>query len=316
MAPVVYFIVPCYCEEEMLPVSAPVFLNKLESLIGAGKADEKSRVVFVDDGSDDQTWQIIKDLSSAHRRIEGVRLAHNVGEDNAQRAGMRAALDSAHCVVSMDCDLQDDIDAVDEMLEQFSAGSDIVLGIRATRDEDPLKERFFSASYYFVMKLLRTGLIKNQANCRLLSSAAVREVLAHKEASYLPALVSSLPLEKTIVYYKRKAREKGTTKYNFRKKLTLAFDSIVLHAKHIRVLVFAASAVSFLAAAVFLFLLLKNAAALKILWGVLTALFALAGAFAAGVCAAYKQVYARVCSRNKTGFEIAETTFETLPLRD
>ncbi len=306
--PVVYFVVPCYCEEDMLPVSAPVFLKKLESLISAGKADEKSKVVFVDDGSSDNTWSIIKKLSADNARIEGVRLAHNAGEDNAQRAGMFCALERADCIVSMDCDLQDDIDAVDEMLDKLSAGADIILGIRSTRDEDPLKERFFSASYYLVMKLLRTGLIKNQANCRLLSIAAVREVLKHEEASYLPALVSSLPLKKKIVYYKRKAREKGTTKYNFIKKLTLALDSIVLHAKGVRMLLLGASAASFCVAAVFLALLLKTAA-LAALWCVLAVIFCLAGAAAAGVCIAYKQVYARVCSRNKTGFEIAETTF-------
>ena len=136
----------------------------------------------------------------------------------------------------------------------------------------------------------------------------MREVLKHEEASYLPALVSSLPLKKEIVYYKRKAREKGTTKYNFIKKLTLALDSIVLHAKGVRMLLLGASAASFCVTGVFLALLLKTAT-LAALWCVLSVIFCLAGAAAAGVCIAYKPIYARVCSRNKTGFEIAETTF-------
>ena len=309
MLPVVYFIIPCYFEEDMLPLSVPVFLRKMESLINAGKADANSRVLFVDDGSGDRTWDIITDLSKKHDRIEGVRLAHNAGEDNAQRAGMYCALDRADCVVSMDCDLQDDIDAVDEMLAKLAAGNDIVLGIRSTRDEDPLKERFFSAGYYFLMKILRTGLIRNQANCRLMSVAAVREVLKHEEASYLPALVSSLPLKSDIVYYKRKAREKGTTKYNFIKKLTLALDSIVLHAKNIRMIISGTSAALFCASAACLVLWLKHAANLTVLWGVLTIGFCFAGAFAAGIRFAFNRIYARVCARNKTGYEIAEKTF-------
>ena len=309
MAPIVYFIVPCYCEEDMLPVSAPVFLEKLESLIDSGKAAAASKVLFIDDGSADMTWSLIRELSDRSERIEGVRLAHNVGEDNAQRAGMYCAADRADCVVSMDCDLQDDIEAVDNMLERFAEGNDIVLGIRSARDEDPLKERFFSASYYLVMKILRTGLIKNQANCRLLSIAAAREVLKHGEASYLPALVSSIPMQKAIVYYKRRAREKGTTKYNFIKKLTLAVDSIVLHAKKIRTVLSAASAALFCAASVFLILLLKNAANLSVLWCALAALFCFGGAAALGLCLGFRRIYAGACARNKTGFEIAETTF-------
>ena len=308
-APVVYFIVPCYCEEDMLPLSAPVFLHKIESLIDAGKADAQSRVLFIDDGSDDRTWRIIRELSENHTRIEGVRLAHNAGEDNAQRAGMACASDRADCVVSMDCDLQDDIDAVDEMLEKAAMGNDIVLGIRSSREEDPIKERFFSASYYFVMRALRTGLIKNQANCRLLNTVAVREVLRHKEASYLPALVSSLPLKKAIVYYKRKAREKGTTKYNFIKKLTLAFDSIILHAKHVRGRLFGVSALLFCANAGCLFVLLRKLSSHTAVWGVLTALFCFGWMATAGACLAYGKIVDKARERNKTGFEIAETTF-------
>ena len=286
-----------------------MFFQKLESLIDAGKADAKSKILFVDDGSGDKTWDLIRELSNGSERIEGVRLTHNVGEDNAQRAGMLCASGRADCVVSMDCDLQDDIDAVDAMLASFAKGNEIVLGIRSTRDEDPLRERFFSASYYLVMRLLRTGLIKNQANCRLLSIAAAREVLKHEESSYLPALVSSLPFRKDIVYYKRKAREKGTTKYNFRKKLMLALDSIVLHAKNVRAMLLGGSAVSFCAFAACLSLLLKHVADLTVLWGVLAAAFCLAGAVAAGLGLAYQKVVAGVCARNKTGFEIAETTF-------
>ena len=309
MAPVVYFVIPCYCEEDMLPVSAPVFLSKMESLIESGKADAKSRILFIDDGSSDRTWDLISAFAGENTLVEGIRLACNSGEDNAQRAGMHCALDRADCVISMDCDLQDNINTVVDMLERFSQGNDIVLGIRSSREEDPLKERFFSASYYLMMRILGTGLIKNQANCRLLSIDAARMVLQHEESSYLPALVSSLPLKKEIVYYKRKAREKGTTKYNFLKKLTLAFDSMLLHAKKLRTVLLIASLAMFLLAIVGCMILLKYAAAFVTLRLVLTFVFCFGGVVSAGLCFSFKRLYAQACQRNLTGFQIAETTF-------
>lgn len=308
MKPVIYFVVPCYCEEDMLPVSAPVFSEKLKSLISSGRADEKSKVLFVDDGSTDGTWSIIRRLSADDKLIEGVRLAVNSGEDNAQRAGMSAAMEKTDCFISMDCDLQDDINSADEMIEKFSSGSDIVLGIRSTREEDPLRERFFSASYYFVMKILGAGLIKNQANCRLLSATTARKILSHEEASYLPALVSSLPLKKDIVYYKRHARAKGKTKYNFAKKLTLAFDSILLHARHIRAIIAGLGFFALICGTASLIALLVGAS-LPALWSILTGIFFFASAFMFSVAFRYKKILKGARSRNKTGFEIAETTF-------
>ena len=173
MADVLYYVIPCYNEEDVLPLTAPVFVQKLKSLIAAGVVAEESRVLFVNDGSKDRTWELIKEIHAREPLALGVDLARNGGEKNALLAGMYYAAERADCMITMDSDLQDDIDASDEMLREYYNGNDLVLGVRNQRKDDPLSERFFSASFYLMMKIFRTGLVSQHSNFRLMSRKAV-----------------------------------------------------------------------------------------------------------------------------------------------
>ena len=233
MAPVVYFVVPCYRDEETVPVTGPVFLKKLRALIEAGAAGEESRLLLLNDGSPDGTWNAICALQSADPMAVGVDLARNSGEENALLAGMDVAVSSgADCVITMDSDLQDDIDAVDEMLLRYSEGSEIVLGVRSSRANDSFSERFFSSAFYTAMRVLGTGLVPEHANFRLMSRGAVQTLLASlPDRFYLPALVCSLELPRSQVTHVRFPRAAGESGYNFTKKLRLGLGAAAYHAR-------------------------------------------------------------------------------------
>ena len=229
MPPILYYVIPCYNDETVLPHTAPEIIRKSDGLIKRGAISDKSRIVLVNDGSGDNTWKVIKDLCENNGRIAGVDLSHNFGEQNALIAGLSVCGD-ADCVISMDSDLQDDIDLTDEMLDLFSKGYDVVLGVRTKRPEDSAAERFFSGSFYFLMKLFRTGLVRGHSNFRLLSKAAVKELLSTTGESYfLPARACSLGLPTVTAAYVRKARQNGVSGYSFKRKLRLGADSLILH---------------------------------------------------------------------------------------
>ena len=232
MADVLYYVIPCYNEEDVLPLTAPVFVQKLKSLIAAGVVAEESRVLFVNDGSKDRTWELIKEIHAREPLALGVDLARNGGEKNALLAGMYYAAERADCMITMDSDLQDDIDASDEMLREYYNGNDLVLGVRNQRKDDPLSERFFSASFYLMMKIFRTGLVSQHSNFRLMSRRAVKMLRSYGNIPYfLPAVASTMPLPRATVTHARAARKAGKSHYNYKSKIRLALDSVLVHSR-------------------------------------------------------------------------------------
>ena len=228
---VLYFVIPCYYDEDVLPVTGPVFLEKLHTLIRQGEIDDQSRVVFLNDGSKDGTWNAIVRLHERDAHCVGLDLAQNVGEQNALLAGMRYAKERADCCVTMDSDLQDDIHAVDQMVCAFKAGSEAVFGVRSTRKNDTLLERATSKLFYTVMGVVEKRSIPNHSNYRLLSKHAMELLLSQTDRPFfLPTLAASLDLPFSVVYYERLPRAAGDSGYNFQKRLRLGVNAVVDHA--------------------------------------------------------------------------------------
>ncbi len=241
MAAILIIIIPCYNDGDVLPVTAPLLLGKLKQLITDGAVDVNSRLVFVDDGSSDDTWTVIGELHSADHRCFGIRLRENAGEQNAILAGLNAAKDHCDCMITIDSDLQDDIDLIDLMVGQYAKGSEIVLGVRSSRRYDSLRERFFSRSFYICMRLFHTGLENEHSNFRLMSSAAAEKLLERAgEAFFLPAEVCNLGIGYQTAAYVRLPRAAGASGYSFKKKLILAMKAVVIHSKNLSGILLAA----------------------------------------------------------------------------
>ena len=218
-----YLIVPCYNEEEALPVSAPVFLGKLRELIEKKMIAPDSRVMFVDDGSSDGTWDIIKRLHAENGCVDGLRLEKNRGHQNAVAAGLATAIEYAGVTVTMDADLQDDIDVIDVMAEKYNAGCPIVCGVRRRRSSDALFKSVTARGYYILMNLFGAKLIYDHADFRLLSRKAAERLLCFgTEDLFLRGLITRLDLPIEKVYYDRAPRNAGESKYTLRKMLHLA----------------------------------------------------------------------------------------------
>jgi len=219
----IYLVVPCYNEHDALPLTAPVMLEKLRALSDGGKIAPDSGVLFVDDGSSDDTWEIIKSLRAENSRVSGLRLSRNRGHQNALMAGLVTAMDWADATVSMDADLQDDINAVDGMVEKFSAGCPIVCGVRSRRDSDSFLKRASARGYYAVMNLCGAGIIYDHADFRLLSREALRRLCCYgTEDLFIRGLITRLDMPVEKVYYERSARAAGQSKYTLKKMLHLA----------------------------------------------------------------------------------------------
>ena len=230
MGPSLYFVVPCYNDEKVLPCSIPVFEEKLHSLIDDGRASEDSRLLLVNDGSSDGTWDVICTLKEEYPDVIGLDLAANTGEQNALLAGMFFAQERADCVITMDSDLQDDIHAVDEMMLAFSEGKEVVYGVRKDRKSDGWTERFNSRFFYDLMRVCKTGQIRNHSNYRLLSRSAIAVLRTRCPQNYfLPCVASNLSLPSSVVYYSRLPRKVGTSGYTFRRKFRLAMHAVFSH---------------------------------------------------------------------------------------
>lgn len=230
LAATLYYVVPCYKEEEVLPVTGQVFVDKLKSLIEAGLVNEKSRVLFVNDGSPDCTWELITELHKKDPLAVGIDLERNSGEKNALLAGMFYAADRADCVITIDSDLQDDINVSEEMLKKYYEGNELVLGVRSDRSDDSLSERFFSSCFYLMMKVFRTGQQSQHSNFRLMSKRAIEALKEYDNIPYfLPAVASAMPFPKTVVLHKRFKRKVGRSKYNYKSKIKLALEAVLIH---------------------------------------------------------------------------------------
>lgn len=227
MAPILYIVIPCYNEEQVLPVTAPMFLKKITDLSSAGKISENSRVLFVDDGSKDSTWEIISGLAKVDARYIGIRQSRNRGHQNAVLAGLMEAKDRCDITISIDCDGQDDLDAMDAMVEEYLNGCDIVYGVRSKRTTDTFFKRFTAESYYKLLKSMGVDAVYNHADYRLVSAKALAAFAEFKEVNlFLRGMFPLVGFKSTCVYYERHERLAGKSHYPLRKMLHLAFEGI------------------------------------------------------------------------------------------
>lgn len=222
-----YILAPCYNEAEVLPLTSKIFLDKLNSLITEGKISENSRVVFVDDGSKDETWNIIESLHELDPKFIGVKLSRNRGHQNALLGGMSTIADDCDMIVTIDADAQDDVNAIDKMVDDFNSGTEIVYGVRASRETDTFFKRTTAQGFYKFMTLMGVETVYNHADFRLMSSRAVKALLDFKEVNlFLRGMVPLVGFKSSTVTYDRAPRLAGESKYPLKKMLTFAFDGI------------------------------------------------------------------------------------------
>ena len=225
--PRLYIVIPCYNEEAVLPITAPLFRDKLLSLSSQGKISPDSRVLFVNDGSKDSTWNLICQLAKEDEHYMGICLSRNRGHQNALLAGLMEAKDKCDITISIDCDGQDDINAMDEMVGEYLSGAEIVYGVRSKRETDTFFKRFTAESFYKLMKWMGADTVFNHADYRLVSSRALKEFSNFKEVNiFLRGMFPLVGFKSTCVYYERHERIAGESHYPLKKMLALAFDGI------------------------------------------------------------------------------------------
>ena len=224
--PILYIVIPCYNEEAVLPLTSGMFLKKIKDLAAAGKISDKSRILFVNDGSKDKTWDIIRSLAEADEHYRGVCLSRNRGHQNALLAGLMTAKDLADVTISIDCDGQDDINAMDAMIDEYLAGMDVVYGVRSKRETDTWFKRTTAEGFYKVMKALGADVVFNHADYRLLSKRALEGLAEFREVNlFLRGLVPLVGYRCSSVYYERAERIAGESHYPLKKMLAFAFAS-------------------------------------------------------------------------------------------
>lgn len=224
---ILFTVIPCYNEEEVLNETAKRMKEKMTSLIEAGKISPESKVMFVNDGSKDSTWRIIESLHNEDRLFYGINLSRNRGHQNALLAGLMVAKEYADMVVSMDADLQDDIDAVDEMVDKYYEGNDIVYGVRNKRETDTFFKRTTAQLFYKMMKALGVDTVYNHADYRLMSRRALEELSRFREVNlFLRGMVPLIGFRSDVVYYERSERFAGESKYPLKKMLAFAVEGI------------------------------------------------------------------------------------------
>ncbi len=235
-----YILAPCYNEEAVLPITSKIFLDKLNSLINSGKISAQSRVVFVDDGSKDKTWEIIESLHELDPKFVGVKLSRNRGHQNALLGGMSTVVNDCDMIVTIDADAQDDVNAIDKMVDDYYSGSEIVYGVRASRETDTFFKRTTAQGFYKFMSMMGVETVYNHADFRLMSSRAVKALLDFKEVNlFLRGMVPLVGFKSSSVTYDRAPRVAGESKYPLKKMLAFAFDGITSFSiKPIRVITF------------------------------------------------------------------------------
>ena len=236
--PVLYIVIPCYNEQEVLPITAPLFLKKITDLAAAGKISSDSRVLFVNDGSKDTTWDIIRGLANADEHYLGICQSRNRGHQNAVLAGLMEAKDRCDITISIDCDGQDDINAMDGMVDAYRDGCDVVYGVRSKRDTDTFFKRFTAESFYKLLNAMGAEVVFNHADYRLMSARVLQEFSNFKEVNlFLRGMVPLVGFKSTTVTYERHERIAGESHYPLSKMLALAFDGITsLSVKPIRMI--------------------------------------------------------------------------------
>lgn len=227
MEATVYFVIPCYNEEAVLPETTRRMTDKLNAMRAAGLIGEKSRILYVDDGSKDRTWKLVSQFNRENPWVEGVKLSHNRGHQHALLCGLMSAMPRCDAAISMDADLQDDIDALDQFVKKFQEGCDVVYGVRNKRDTDTWFKRTTAEGFYKVMQLLGVDVVFNHADYRLMSKRALEALSEYKEVNlFLRGIVPLIGYRSDYVYYDRHERFAGESKYPLKKMLSFALDGI------------------------------------------------------------------------------------------
>lgn len=225
--PTLFIVIPCYNEEEVLPITAPMFLKKLLSLVQAGKIADSSRIMFVNDGSRDRTWEIISELSRSDEHYIGISQSRNRGHQNAVLAGLMEARGKCDITISVDCDGQDDINAMDKMVDAYADGCDVVYGVRSSRETDTFFKRSTAQGFYKFLSLMGAEVVYNHADYRLISARALDALSEFHEVNlFLRGMVPLVGFKSTSVEYSRSERIAGESKYPLKKMIALAVDGI------------------------------------------------------------------------------------------
>lgn len=227
MKPILYVVVPCYNEEEVLHETTKRLTQKLDGMIGSELISSDSRIMYVNDGSKDRTWEIIDELYKSNPYVEGLNLSRNRGHQNALLAGLMTAKDYADIVISMDADLQDDVDAIDRFVEEYRNGADIVYGVRSSREKDTFFKKNTALAFYKIMEKMGVDIVYNHADYRLMSKRALEGLAQFKEVNlFLRGLVPMIGYKTAVVEYNRDKRFAGESKYPLKKMLAFAIDGI------------------------------------------------------------------------------------------
>ena len=226
-APILFIVIPCNNEQEALPITAKRLVELTDDMRAKGLISDASRIVLVDDGSKDETWRVIRELHDSDARFEGVKLAHNAGHMNALWAGMTLSAERCDCVVTIDADLQDDVNAIYGFLEEFGKGADVVYGVRSSRQSDTAFKRNTAQAFYRLMGRLGVEMVYNHADYRLLSRRALQALLSFGEVNmFLRGMVPMLGFKTAKVYYERGVRVAGESKYPLKKMIAFAAEGI------------------------------------------------------------------------------------------
>lgn len=238
MKPVLYIVIPCYNEEKVLPVTSGMFLEKLKSLISEAVISDDSRIMFVNDGSRDSTWDIITELSKEEKYFTGISLSRNRGHQNALLAGLLEAEPLCDITISIDCDGQDDVNAIDSMVREYLDGAEIVYGVRSSRETDTFFKRTSAQCFYKLMNRMGANVVYNHADYRLLSARVIKELANFKEVNiFLRGMIPLVGFKSTCVYYERHERLAGESHYPLKKMISLALNGITsLSTKPIRII--------------------------------------------------------------------------------
>jgi glycosyltransferase involved in cell wall biosynthesis len=222
-----WMVIPCYNEEEVLPITSKMFLDELTDLVSKGKISDDSRILFVNDGSKDRTWSIIEELARQDKHFIGISQSRNRGHQNAVLAGMMEAMEYCDITISIDCDGQDDITAMEAMVDAYDAGNEVVYGVRSSRQTDTFFKRFTAEAFYKLLNWMGAEVVFNHADYRLISAVVLRELANFQEVNlFLRGMVPLVGFESTTVSYERHERLAGESKYPLKKMLALAFDGI------------------------------------------------------------------------------------------
>lgn len=280
MKPILYIVIPCYNEEQVLPITSNLFLDEIEYLIQKEKISDESKILFVNDGSKDRTWEVITELAKKNNHFIGISQSRNRGHQNAVLAGLMESVEQCDITISIDCDGQDDIHAMEAMVDAYMDGFEVVYGVRSKRDMDTFFKRFTAQSYYKLLKLMGAEIVFNHADYRLVSSRVLKELAEFKEVNlFLRGMIPLVGFKSTQVYYERNKRMAGESHYTLRKMISLALDGITsLSVKPLRMIMLLGlliSLISFIGAIWAVVVQLKGAAVVG--WASMTCIICFLG---------------------------------------